>query len=77
MKIEIRDNEVKFESVPIGDLFAYPAGSYTDCSIYMATEEHCVDGDKVNAVNLFDGYLHEFREDDNVRLIDNAKLVVG
>ena len=76
MNIEIRNKEVKFENVPIGGLFAYPASSYADWSIYMATDEHCVDGDKVNAVNVYDGNLHEFCDNDDVRIIDNAKLVV-
>ena len=77
MKIEIKNQTVKFEKVPVGTLFAYPAYSYSENDIYMATEEHSVDSDKVNAVCLCDGYLYEFREDDDVRLLDNAKIIMG
>lgn len=79
MKIEIKNQTVKFEEVPIGSLFAYPSYSYSDNDIYMATEEYrdLADNDKVNAVLLSDGCLHEFHEDDEVRLLNNAKLIIG
>ena len=77
MKIEIKNQTVKFEKVPIGSLFAYPADSYSDEDIYMSTDEHCIINDNVNAVRLSDGCLCEFNDNDNVRLIDNAKLVIG
>jgi len=79
MKIEMQNNGVKFESVPIGGLFAYPAYSYSDKDVYMAVDEHLnqIDSDKINAVRLSDGYLYDFNDNDDVRLIDNAKLVIG
>ena len=79
MKIEIKNPEVKFEEVPIGSLFACPAYSHSENNIYMATEEYLdrVDNEKVNAVCLCDGALHEFNDNDKVRLLDNAKLVIG
>lgn len=77
MIIEIKKQGMKFEEVPIGGLFVYPANSQSNCDVYMATEEHSVDGDKVNAVCLCDGYLHEFSEDEDVRLLNSAKLIIG
>lgn len=77
MIIEIRKQGIKFKEVPVGSLFAYPAHSQSNCDVYMATEEHSVDGDKVNAVCLCDGYLHEFSEDEDVRLLNSAKLIIG
>lgn len=77
MVIEIKNKKTKFEKISIGSLFAYPAHSYCDEDIYMATEEYGVKGkDGINATCLFDGSLHEFKEDDDVRLIDNAKIVI-
>ena len=76
MKIEIKNNRTQFEMIPIGSLFAYPYDSYSENDIYMSTDEHCIDNNKVNAVCLCDGFLHEFRDDDDVRLINNAKITI-
>jgi hypothetical protein len=76
MIIEIKKQGIKFEAVPIGSLFAYPAHSQSNCDVYMAVEEHCIDGDKVNAVCLCDGYLHEFDDNEDVRLLNSAKLII-
>lgn len=77
MKIEIKNKDVKFEKVPIGYLFVYPGYSCSESDVYMAVEEYKSELDKVNAVCLCDGSLHEFHEDDNVRLLDNAKVIIG
>lgn len=79
MKIEIKNQTVKFEEVPIGSVFAYPAYSCSDRDIYIAIEEHLdrVDSDKINAVCLYDGSIHEFSEDCEVKLLNNAKLIIG
>lgn len=77
MIIEIKNKGTKFEKVPIGSLFAYPADSYSDKDIYMSTDELCINHDNVNAVRLSNGCLCDFNDNDNVRLIDNAKLIIG
>ena len=77
MIIEIRNKGTKFEKVPIGSLFAYPADSYSDKDVYMSADEHCVNNDNVNAVRLSDGCLCDFNDNDDVRLLDNAKIIIG
>ena len=76
IEIEVKNQEVEFEKVPIGDLFAHPAYSYSDRDVYMAVDEHCIGDDKINAVRLSDGYLYDFNDNDDVRLISNAKLII-
>ena len=77
MKIEIKNQGVKFEEVPIGSLFTYPAYSYSESDVYMVVEEYKSELDRVNAVCLCDGSLHVFHEDDGVRILDNAKIIIG
>ena len=78
MKIEIKNQEIKFGKMLMGSLFAYPDYSCSESNVYMATEEYldCTNNDKVNAVRLSDGSLHAFNENDIVRLLNSAKLIV-